>query len=88
MEKYTLVGKTALDQTARINAEVVKFTGHNDYFHVTLSEDGKSVTVITGKGCYYIRKHPTLNVFTGYCNGVRTEITLKKIVGELRFWKK
>ena len=43
-------------------------------------------TISTPKGSYNLSKYPTLNIFTGVCNGTKVHVSLKKVVGELRTW--
>ena len=54
----------------------------------TNNDDVKGVWVITPKqpGGYPLDKHPTQNYYYGVCNGIKVQISLKKIVGELRAW--
>ena len=85
MKYYTLTGITATHQSARIAREVIGFIGHNEYFHIhAVSKD--SLQLSTPKGSYTLLKHPTLNIYQGTCNGRKVRVSLKKIVGELRFW--
>ena len=44
------------------------------------------ISLHTAKGNYELEKHPTLNYYHGVCNGVKVQVSLKKIVGELRYW--
>lgn len=85
MKRYDLAGITATNKPARIAADVVGFVNHSDYFNVhAVSKD--SLQLSTPKGSYTLLKHATLNIYQGTCNGRKVHVSLKKIVGELRFW--
>ena len=85
MKRYDLAGITATHQSARIANEVIGFIGHNEYFRIhAVSKD--SLQLSTPKGSYTLLKHATLNIYKGTCNGRKVQLSLKKIVGELRFW--
>ena len=55
---------------------------------VFLVEDNRpvSVNVTTERGSYELLKHPTLNIYVGECMGYKVHVSLKKEVGELRYW--
>jgi len=87
MKRYPLIGIDAFNNHARISADVVAFTGHNEYFRITCPAMGE-LTLITPKGSYPLKRHTQLNIFQGTCDGVKVHVSLKKIVGELRYWPK
>lgn len=85
MKRFALVGVTALNQPARVNAEVTRFTGHNDYFTVVVKSFG-NMELSTPKGSYLLKKHTNQNYYHGTCGGHKVHVILKKIVGEVLFW--
>lgn len=84
MKSITLVGVNTLGEPVKLAKEVVSFTDAKNYFKVTL--DVSSVTITTPKGVYTLEKHPTMNIYQGKCGDTKTHVSLKKIVGELRYW--
>ena len=84
MKRFALTGVTALNQPARVSAEVTKFTGHNDYF--TVINKGLAIQLSTPKGSYLLKKHTNQNYYHGTCGGHKVHVILKKIVGEVLFW--
>lgn len=84
MKSITLVGVNTLGEQVKLAKDVVSFTDAKNYFKVTLNVS--SVTVTTPKGVYQLEKHPTLNIYQGKCAGVKTHVSLKKVVGEIRYW--
>ena len=57
-----------------------------------IGDDGKRY-LKTDKGYYTFIKHPTQNYWVpednnGTCGGLKVQISLKQIVGELRYWTK
>lgn len=47
--------------------------------------DEQTIELKTLKGVYRLRKHPSLNYFVSVCNETRVQVTLKKMVGVVRF---
>lgn len=50
------------------------------------SDDESHIILKTLNGYYKLNKHPTMNIYTGACKGHSVHVSLKKIVGELRYW--
>ena len=72
-------------------AEVTHFIGvagdHPSYFRVRKIADGFELQ--TPKGIYPLAKHNTLNYWvpmTTRANGFKIQVSIKKLVGELRYW--
>jgi len=86
MKRFPLIGVDATNQPVKYAKEVSSFTDHYEYFKVLLNHDGSFVTLITPKSSYTLHKHDQLNIFTGICGSHKVHVSLKKIVGELRFW--
>lgn len=84
MKSFKLSGVNAIGNTVKLSKDVVAFTGNADYFRVVRNKG--SVKVITPKGCYNLVKHPTLGIYTGKCGSTKVHVSLKKVVGELRYW--
>lgn len=67
--------------------KVVRFVGGKEgYFEVTLCDNLLGVEVVTPKGRYHVPINSALNIFQGVLKGTKVHISLKKIVGELRYW--
>jgi len=86
MKSFPLIGVDTMNQPVKFAKEVVSFTGNHDYFKVIPSQDETTLTLITPKNTYTLHKHATLNIYGGVCANRKVHISLKKIVGELRFW--
>ena len=86
MKRFDLIGVDVTGQPVKLNKDVSEFIGHNNYFHIQPSYDNSFVTLITPKGSYTLKKHQSLNLFQGNCEGHKVHVSLKKIVGEIRFW--
>ena len=90
MRRIALVGVNALGESVKYGNEVVKFTDAKNYFSVTVNIDDNGIyaacQVVTPKDTYILLKHSTQNSYHGVCNGRRVHVSLKKIVGEIRYW--
>lgn len=84
MKAIVLNAVNAIGEPVKLAKDAVSFTDARNYFRVVINES--SVTVTTPKGVYKLEKHPTLNIYMGVCAGVKTHVSLKKIVGEIRYW--
>lgn len=51
-----------------------------------LSNDIYVVKLTTIEGSYILNKHKTQNYYHGMCKETKVQVSLKKIVGELRAW--
>lgn len=85
MKRYALKGVDAINNNARVSEDVIAFIGHNNYFKV-VDHKRNFVMLITPKGSYRLDKHPTQEIYTGEAKGHKVHVSLKKIVGEIRFW--
>lgn len=83
MKRVPLLGINALGNTAKFGHEVDQFTDANKYFSI---RPYLPVTLVTPKGSYPLTKHGSLNIYSGICNGHKVHVSLKKVVGEVRFW--
>ena len=84
MKQISLVGLNTEGKPARIASEVIVFWDDGGKIEVTLT--AKAVKMVTGKATYYLAKHPSQNYYFATCNGHKVQISLKKIVGEVRYW--
>ena len=84
MRSITLVGVNALGEPVKLSKDMSHFVGHDDYFRVDPS--AAVIKLTTPQAVYYLKKHPSQNIFTGVCKGKKVHVSLKKVVGELRFW--
>jgi hypothetical protein len=55
------------------------------YFEIDPSVADAPV-LTTPNGSYTFKRHPTLNIFQCQINGIKAQLTLKKIVGTLTYW--
>jgi hypothetical protein len=85
MKRVSLLGTNALGQTVQYGHEVAQFIDADKYFSIKPPVNGV-VTLVTPKGSYALKAHGKLNIFSGICNGHKVHLSLKKIVGEIRFW--
>jgi hypothetical protein len=56
------------------------------YYRITETLDDTQVCVRTPKGVYYLDKHPVNNIYKGTINGIKVQVSLKKMVGTLIYW--
>ncbi|RLB94158.1 MAG: hypothetical protein DRH26_01980 [Deltaproteobacteria bacterium] len=83
--KVKLTGINVLGERVKFLKDVVEFTDDNSYFSITMG-DANSVKLITPKGTYYLKKHTSLNIYSGICGDTKVRVSLKKIVGLLSYW--
>lgn len=87
----TLAGLNASGNVAKTHesGSVFVFISADKAFQIILpvDDDKTYVTLHTVNGRYRLKKHPTLNIYTGVCNGHHVHLSLKKVVGELRYWQ-
>lgn len=79
---YTLTGLDINGDPARISADVVAFEDTDRYF--TIIATGTSCTVHTPKGEYVLERRN--GRYEGICNGYKTHVCLKKVIGKLHTW--
>jgi hypothetical protein len=82
---FELVGTTHEDKPARIGSEVAYFFNSQRQVLVFHSDDGR-LQVVTRKGRYFLQKHASQNIYLGKCGGHKVHVSLKKVVGEMRYW--
>ena len=85
MERISLVGLDIDGKPARIGKNVVRFSNTQDTLTICNHTD-KFYELHTQKAMYKLIKHTKLNIYTGTCNGYKIQVSLKKVVGELRYW--
>lgn len=86
---FPLVGVDVLGNEVKLSKDVVAFTGHNDHFRVTRTDDERFIRLVTPNGTYPLQKHKFLNIYQGTWgedNKRKMHIILKKVVGELIIW--
>jgi hypothetical protein len=90
MKRAQLLGVNTLSEPVKFGADVVAFVSSDNYFKITPDRNPEgvifAVKVTTPKGSYVLTKHPTLNVYAGICGRTKVHISLKKIIGEVRYW--
>ena len=82
-------GKTATPQNCNDEYAVLDFFDANNKVHVSYHDDGIQLTRMyddDSTSSFILPKHKTLNIYTGICNGIKVHVSLKKMVGELRYW--
>jgi hypothetical protein len=84
MKRIDLFAVNAIGEPVKLAKDAVRFVDSNNYFSITVEVN--HIVVTTPKGSYKVTKHPTLNIFNGKLNGHSMSVSLKKIVGELRYW--
>jgi hypothetical protein len=72
-------------------AEMVeRFIGSTDksesYFRVIPCLDGINYNLQTPKGTYVLTRNKAQNIHQANINGIKIQVSIKKIVGELRYW--
>ena len=85
MERISLVGLDIDGKPARISKNVVHFNNVQDTLSICNRTD-KFCELHTQKAMYKLIKHAKLNIYTSTCNGHKVQVSLKKVVGELRYW--
>jgi len=88
MKRYPLVGFKSALVPARVASEVTFFEDapSNGVFRIELDKDPSCIHLHTKKDSYQLAKHSQLNIYMGVCNGHKVHVSLKKVVGELRYW--
>ena len=84
MRKIALTGVNALNEVQKLGKNVIKFTDEKNYFGITVHQN--TLKMITPQDVYYLKRHASENYFHGICRGRRVQVTIRKIVGEVRFW--
>lgn len=49
-------------------------------------DDKNTLFLETLKGTYVLKKHEVHNNYLGICGGIKVHVSLKRIIGELRYW--
>mgnify|MGYP005855759889 CR=1 FL=1 len=86
MKRFDLVGVDVTGSPVKLNKDVSRFVGHNDYFSIQPSYDRSFITLVTPKGSYFLKKSESANRYQGKCEGRKVHIILKKIIGQLIYW--
>lgn len=88
MDTLALTGFNAVGNTPQLGKDVVYFSDIKG--NVTITKDflgGKEAIALTTKRqTYVLYKHASLNIYTGVANGHKVHVSLKKLVGEVRYW--
>lgn len=53
---------------------------------INISKRGDTWVLYTPKDTYELTKHPSQNYYHAICAGHKVQVTIKKMVGELRYW--
>jgi len=85
MKSIKLVGVNVLDSEVKLSKDVHCFTDIKRRISVA-KLDKETIQLTTAKGVYELYKHPSLNIYQGKCGNHKVHVTLRKIVGEVRFW--
>jgi hypothetical protein len=84
MRRIALVGVNALLEPVKLSNKVVSFVDSTHYITIEKSSPGV-IKLMTLKGTYFLKRHTQLNIYQGECAGRKVNVSLKKIVGEVRF---
>ena len=79
-------GSTAKTHQADDVADFCTQYGKHTVVQLKNSECPDFIKLTTDKGEYRLPKHETQNYYHGVCNGTKVQVSLKKVVGELRAW--
>lgn len=85
MKQFKLQGVNMLGEVVKLSADVAHFQDPEGNFEISLDTPG-TIKLVTTKGSYILKRHTSLNVFMGECNGHKVLVTLKKVVGLLTYW--
>jgi len=91
LKKYRVTGispdEPVTPQTCSLKGQVYYYRSENDKIRVSNICDGsEQIKLSTQHGVYRLDKHPSQNMYTGECQGVKVHIMLKPMVGEMIFW--
>ena len=82
---HKLQGVNSLGEPVQLGSEVVKFVDEKRNF--TVNRIGTlQVEVITKQGVYHLKKHATQNTYMGVCGKTKVHVSLKQVVGTIRYW--
>jgi len=85
MKQFKLQGVNALGEAVKLSADVLHFVDPEGNFEVS-HDAPETIRLVTTKGSYILKHHPSLNVFMGELNGHKVHVSLKKVVGQLTYW--
>ena len=68
------------------NASKVNHFKNADNTIVIHVKPNDTILLSTKENLYVLKKHDSLNIYKGVCNGVKVQVSLKKIVGKLIYW--
>lgn len=86
MQEIALTGRKEGLGRARIGSEVVSFSNEKETIYVVPLKD--EVAVVTARGKYILKKHPTQNYFHGFLGEHKAHVILQKITGRIIYWVK
>lgn len=87
MRRIALTGVNAIGKLAHTANEVSEFVDEKDYFSISYTSGTENVIKLaTPKGVYLLKRNRAAGIFQGVCAGKKVHVSLKKIVGEVRFW--
>ena len=82
-KQIKMIGKLGAGINARLGKEVT-------YFHAkgvsVIDITPESVTLMRPHKSYTLKKHKSLNIYCGECNGIKVHFTKKKLVATLIYW--
>jgi hypothetical protein len=84
-----LVGVNVIGNPAKVSKDVAGFVSEDGHFEVRLTMYANTIKLITPTNTYALVKHPTQNYFRGLWGKTgkrKIQVSLKKIVGEVRYW--
>jgi len=86
LQKVKLTGRLRDDTIAKTHqsGDVEYFRSENNLVSIRQSLDG--LIVITPNGQFEMEKHPSQNYYHAVNAGYKIQCTLKKVVGEMRYW--
>ena len=90
MERCRLQGFDAHNKPCQYGKDVVNFGDNAKRFGVTpIVVKGQCKLILsTARGSYELEYHGNQNYWFGTCAGTKVQISLGKVTGEIRWWKK
>ena len=81
---FDLIGYRANHTPTLLGKEVFCFATLDK--KMVVSRRDEDLVLVTKKGRYTLKKHASLNLYQGQCDGIKVHVSLKKIIGKLVAW--
>ena len=82
----TLVNVPTQGELTTTNCGSDYYTNTKGTIHIFILREGKEIMVKTNKDVYQLSKHSSINMYHGDLNGVKVQVTLKKMGGKIIYW--